>query len=356
MQTLGPIQRGLPLLSALPRHWEIMIIDIKDCFFSIPLYPQDKVRFAFTLPSINHEEPDQRFQWRVLPQGMANSPTMCQMYVARAIDPIRKGFPKVRICHYMDDILLCSNNRDILQRAFCTLTENLKQKGLYVAPEKVQEGEVGNFLGSVITPDYISPQKVTIRRDTLKTLNDFQKLLGDINWIRSFLKITTSELQPLFKTLEGDPHITSPRRLTPEASKVLDKIEHTIQSAQLDRINPDLSFHLCVLPSPVYPTAVLWQEGPLLWIHPHSSPGKTLGYYPTLVAELALQGLQLSTTHFGNYPDTIICPYTRYQIQILCATQDAWAILRCSFPGNIIIIPNTPYYNLLLITLLYSQK
>ena len=32
-----PVQRGLPLLSALPKNWEIVIIDIKDCFFSIPL-------------------------------------------------------------------------------------------------------------------------------------------------------------------------------------------------------------------------------------------------------------------------------------------------------------------------------
>ena len=27
-----PVQRGLPLLSALPKNWEIVIIDIKDCF------------------------------------------------------------------------------------------------------------------------------------------------------------------------------------------------------------------------------------------------------------------------------------------------------------------------------------
>ena len=35
-------------------------------------------------------------------------------------------------------------------------------------------------------------------RDCLLTLNDFQKLLGDINWIRPHLKLTTADLKLLF--------------------------------------------------------------------------------------------------------------------------------------------------------------
>lgn len=42
MNLLGPVQRGLPVLSPLPRNWKILIIDIKDCFFSIPLCPRDR--------------------------------------------------------------------------------------------------------------------------------------------------------------------------------------------------------------------------------------------------------------------------------------------------------------------------
>ena len=47
MQVMGSIQRGLPLLSALPEKWPLIVIDIKDCFFSIPLDLKDSVRFAF---------------------------------------------------------------------------------------------------------------------------------------------------------------------------------------------------------------------------------------------------------------------------------------------------------------------
>ncbi|KAL6089671.1 hypothetical protein STEG23_012675 [Scotinomys teguina] len=39
---------------------------------SLPNKGEDSERFAFTLPSINHEEPDKRFKWVVLPQGASN--------------------------------------------------------------------------------------------------------------------------------------------------------------------------------------------------------------------------------------------------------------------------------------------
>ena len=58
MQIMGPIQRGLPLLSSLPADWPIIIIDIKDFFLSIPLAFCDSEHSAFTLPSVNYEEPD----------------------------------------------------------------------------------------------------------------------------------------------------------------------------------------------------------------------------------------------------------------------------------------------------------
>ena len=40
-----------------------------------------------------------------MPQGMMNSPTMCQYYVAKALEPVRKQFPDFLVIHYMDDIL-----------------------------------------------------------------------------------------------------------------------------------------------------------------------------------------------------------------------------------------------------------
>ena len=120
MNLFGSIQRGLPLLSALPKQWKIVILDSKDCFFSIPLCHQDRPRFAFTIPALNHMEPDKRFQWKVLPQGMANSPTLAQKYVVHVIQPVRNAWPQIYILHYMDDILLAAPNK---QQAFSRLQQ-----------------------------------------------------------------------------------------------------------------------------------------------------------------------------------------------------------------------------------------
>jgi hypothetical protein len=87
MQVMGPVQRRLPLLSALPKDWRIIVVDIKDCFFFIPLNKKDKPRFAFTLPFTNYMEPDKRYQWRVLTQG----------YVGKTLQPVRDGFPSLKI-------------------------------------------------------------------------------------------------------------------------------------------------------------------------------------------------------------------------------------------------------------------
>ena len=198
MHALGPVQRGLPLLSALPKDASLIVIDIKDCFFSIPLYPPDRPRFAFSVPSINHMEPDQRYQWKVLPQGMANSPTICQLYVQEALRPLRERFPQILIMHYMDDVLLCHKDWLILKKAYPYLLQQLQLWGLQIAVDKVQFADTGQFLGSIILPTKIIPQKVKIYKRDLRTPNDFQKLLGDINWLRPFLKITTAELKPLF--------------------------------------------------------------------------------------------------------------------------------------------------------------
>jgi hypothetical protein len=86
---MGALQPGIPSPVAIPRGYAKLVIDLKDCFFSIPLHPEDYKRFAFTLPVVNCIGPSPRFQWRALPQGMANSPTLCQRYVAQVIDPFR---------------------------------------------------------------------------------------------------------------------------------------------------------------------------------------------------------------------------------------------------------------------------
>ena len=71
------------------------------------------------------------------------------------------------------------------------------------------------------------PLKLQI--DCLLTLNDFQKLLGDINWIHPHLKLTTADLKPLFDCLRSNPNPSSKKKLTSETDEALND--------QLIRIN-----------------------------------------------------------------------------------------------------------------------
>ena len=65
----------------------------------------------------------------------------------------------------------------VLREAYPLLIKSLQLWGLQIAAEKVQIADTGQFLGSVILPEKILPQKIKIYRDDLRTLNDFQKLL-----------------------------------------------------------------------------------------------------------------------------------------------------------------------------------
>lgn len=57
MFSMGALQPGLPSPVAIPADYSKIIIDLKDCFFTIPLHPQDRERFTFSLPVTNFKGP-----------------------------------------------------------------------------------------------------------------------------------------------------------------------------------------------------------------------------------------------------------------------------------------------------------
>ena len=77
-------------------------------------------------------------------------------------------------------------------------------------------------------------------------MNDFQKLLGDINWLRPYLKITTGALSPLYTILHEDSNPKSLRELTPEAVKALQLVETALSSARVKQIKSDFPWTLLI--------------------------------------------------------------------------------------------------------------
>lgn len=137
--------------------------------------------------------------------------------------------------------------RAIVDQQLIDLVNALEEFGLIVSEEKIQKYDNLKYLGTNIRGNNITHQKLQIRHDRLRTLNDFQKLLVNINWIRPYLKITTGELKPLFEILNGDPNPISTRQLTIEACEALNKVNEKLTLTRVQRLDPAEEWSLCIL-------------------------------------------------------------------------------------------------------------
>lgn len=316
MYNMGALQPGLPNPAMIPEGWQLLIIDLKDCFFTIKLHESDKQRFAFTLPAINREGPDQRFEWTVLPQGMRNSPTLCQLYVDAALQPIRKQWDKTIIYHYMDDILLAQPSPFTLQQK-SELTEQLKRAGLVIAPEKIQESSPWKYLGWQITETKIQPQKLTLTAD-IRTLNDAQKLMGDLQWLRPVVGIPNELLNALRPLLRGtDP--ATPVTVSEDQQKIIQDIASMITTHVTHRRIENQPLDLTILCGPQYLMGAITQQkiktgekGPVVrvleWIAPPLQPRRTIQEKILTLAELIKRGRERILQIDGAPPNAIWLP------------------------------------------------
>jgi hypothetical protein len=160
MVPMGALQPGLLSPVAISKGYYKIVVDLKDCFFTIPLYPEDCERFVFSIPAINFKEPMKRYQWTVLPQGMANSPTLWKKFVAQAILPVRQQWPMIYIIHYTNDVLMVGKDPQNLLLCYRDLQQASANKGLHIAPEKVQTQDPYNYLSFRLTDQAVFTQKI----------------------------------------------------------------------------------------------------------------------------------------------------------------------------------------------------
>jgi hypothetical protein len=138
IQPVGVLQPGLPSPTAIPLDYCLCILNLKDAFLAIPLHSKDR-KFCFHFIITKSSGPWALISLFVLPQVMANSPTMCQEVVAAAIEPTCHKYPEAYVLHYMDDILISHLSEFTLLLILADLTKKLEAWGLCIAPEKVQK-------------------------------------------------------------------------------------------------------------------------------------------------------------------------------------------------------------------------
>ena len=87
----------------------------------------------------------------MLPQGMLNSPIMCQYHVNQVLLSSRKQFPNYKIIHFMDGILLADPTQPELLSLYASVLKNTQLRGLILAPEKLQMSSPLKCLGYILT-------------------------------------------------------------------------------------------------------------------------------------------------------------------------------------------------------------
>lgn len=103
--------------------------------------------------------------------------------------------------HYMDDVLVCAPDNDVLAGELEDTITALLATRLELQKEKVQKLLPWKYLGLEISNHTIIPQRILINDDP-KTLQDLPQQCGSLNWIKPWLGLTTRDLSPLFKREE----------------------------------------------------------------------------------------------------------------------------------------------------------
>ena len=98
---------------------------------------QHRDKFAFTVPVLNHAQPLKRHQWTVLTEGMINSPTSCQKFVARCLQSLCQKIPQLYSISLYGLAAPSIAERD---EYFLKVQEALRLCNLQIAPKKYSKG------------------------------------------------------------------------------------------------------------------------------------------------------------------------------------------------------------------------
>ena len=88
--------------------------------------------------------------------------------------------------------------------------------------------------------------------------------------------------------------------------------------------------------TPTAPTGVLWQSGPLEWVHLPAQAKKVVASCAGLIVTLILKGRKRSIELFGKEPTEIIIPYNKEQLDAFLMFDEDWQIAVGNYCGQIL--------------------
>ncbi|NXF00146.1 POK18 protein, partial [Menura novaehollandiae] len=274
-----------------------------------------------------------------------NSPTMCQMFVHRALQPVRERFANTIVYHYMDNILFC-REQAFEMADINKINRDLSQSGLVIGPEKIQRTDPWHYLGWVVTKNHIRPQKLQLHTD-LHTLHDVQKLLGDLQWVRQLAGISNADLAPLMPLLQGtDP--AQPVHLTGDQRQCLDRLEKQLAVSVANRRLPDIPLGILIVNAGDAPFPLLCCTGGkqakrsvdeiciLEWVFPPTTPPQSIWQRTQVLAHLICKARARTVDISGLEPTFISLPIRTEIREWLIGHSEALQTALVGFTGQII--------------------
>ena len=129
------------------------MLDLKDTFFCISVYPDSQFIFAFEWQDPSTHVTQQHCPtWIVLPQGFRDSPHLFGQPLAK--DPFTLQLPRgSALLQYVGDLLICSPNENTSNTNTTLVLWSLASWGYKVSPSKTQiSSEKVQFPGLILTP------------------------------------------------------------------------------------------------------------------------------------------------------------------------------------------------------------
>ncbi|KAL0159211.1 hypothetical protein M9458_042936, partial [Cirrhinus mrigala] len=209
-------------------------LDLRSAYNLIRIREGDEWKTAFSTTAGHYE-------YRVMPFGLANSPSYFQAFV----NDIFRDMLNRWVIVYIDDILIFSNTYlEHIQHVRAVL-KRLIHHQLYAKEEKcLFHQEKISFLGYVISPEGVAMDETKVNAvrnwPQPKTLKELQRFLGFSNFYRRFIRNFSSVAAPLTSMVKkGSARLS----WNPEALQAFHELRRRFSSAPvLKHPDPQLPF------------------------------------------------------------------------------------------------------------------
>ena len=192
-----PLPRIDDTLDALGGSTWFSTLDLKNGFRQVSIAEEDRPKTAFSIPGSG------LWQWRVLPFGLINSPSVFE----RLMERVFAGLTYLILLLYLDDIILFSKTFEEHLANLRLVLDRLKAANLKLNPKKCSLlCTKVSFLGHEVSEKGLSTDLATVEavRDwpQPKSPTEVRQFVGLASYYRKFIPYFATICKPLHRLTE----------------------------------------------------------------------------------------------------------------------------------------------------------